>query len=62
MHKKYDVEAHKTIQNCKLVYSIHREKLHLLILRQEFVQSIAIGQMLISAEMVFPTNLAALQR
>ena len=50
------------IQNCGLVYSIDREKLHQLILWQEFVQNIASDQMFISGEMVFQTTLAALQR
>ena len=55
------MEAHKTIQNCGLVYSINIEKLHQLILRQEFFLNIASDQVIISGEMVFQITLAALQ-
>ena len=58
---KTDVETHEKIQNCGLVYSIDREKLHQLILQQEFVQNIASDQMFILGEMVFQITLAALQ-
>ena len=52
---KRDVEAHETIRNCGLVYSIDREKLQL-ILQQECVQNVVIG------EMVFQITLAARKR
>ena len=55
------MEAHETIQNCKIVYSINREKLHQLILRQEFVQNTASNQMLFPDENIFQITLAALQ-
>ena len=57
-----NVEAHETIWNCVLVYSIDREKLHQLIMWQEFVQNIASDQMFISNEIVFLITLAALQQ
>ena len=47
---KTNVEAHKTIQNCGLVYSMDREKLHQLILRQDFVQHIPSDQMFIQVK------------
>ena len=50
---KTDVEAHKVIRNCGLVYPIDREKLHQLILQEEFVHNIARDQMFISDKMVF---------
>ena len=59
---KPDVQARKMIWNCGLVYSIDREKLHQLILWQEFVQNIASDQMFILGEMVFQITLAALQQ
>ena len=37
---KIDVKTHKTIYNCGLVYFIDSEKLHQLIMWQEFVQNI----------------------
>ena len=40
-HRLACVEAHKIIWNCGLVYSIDTEKLHQLILWQEYVQNIA---------------------
>ena len=36
-----DVKTQKTIQNHGFVYLINREKLHQLILRQDFIQNIA---------------------
>ena len=44
---KTDMEAHKTIWNCGLVYSMDTEKLYQLILGQEFVQHIPSDQMFI---------------
>ena len=49
------------IRNYGLVYSINTEKLHQLILWQEFIQNIANDQMFISGEMIFLIPLAALQ-
>ena len=51
-----NVKTHKTIQNCGLVYSIDREKLHQLMLPQEFIQSIGSDQIFISGEMAFRKN------
>ena len=63
---KTDVEVHETIQNCGLVYSIDSEKLHRLILQEQFVQNIpgtvASDQMFISGEIVFLITLTALQQ
>ena len=47
---KTHVEVHEMIWNCGLVYSIDREKLHQLILWQEFIKNIAVDQMFISGE------------
>ena len=58
--RKIHVEAQETIWNCGLVYSIDREKLHQLILWQEFIKNKAGDQMFISGEMVFQITLAAL--
>ena len=44
------------IQNYELVYSIDREKLHQLILLEEFVKNIAGNQMFISGEIVYILN------
>ena len=49
-----------SIWNYGLMYSIDREKLHQLILWQEFIQNIAIDQMFISGEMVFQITLVAI--
>ena len=49
-------------RNSGLVYSIDREKLHQLILQQEFIQNIASDEMFISGEMVIQITLAALQQ
>ena len=50
------------IRNCRLVYSINREKPHQLILQQEFIQNMANNQMFILGEMVFQITWAVLQR
>ena len=60
--RKTDVETHEKTRNSGLVYSIDREKLHQLILQQQFVQNIASNQMFILNEMVFQITLAMLQR
>ena len=48
--RKTHVEAHEMIWNCGLVYSNDREKLHQLILWQEFIKNTAVDQMFISGE------------
>ena len=53
---KNHVETHEMIWNCELVYSIDREKLHQLILWQEFIENTAVDQMFISGENDIPNN------
>ena len=54
--RKTHVETHEMIWNYELVYSIDREKLHRLILRQEFIKNTAVDQMFISGENGIPNR------
>ena len=57
------MEAHESFDpDCGLIYFTDREKLHQLILWQEFILNIASEQMFISGEIIFLITLAALQR
>ena len=50
------------IRNSGLIYFTDREKLHQLILCQEFILNIASEQMFISGEIIFLITLAGLQQ